>query len=163
MKTKALTIIFFAMMLSAATFASEQQRRVEVRVEAHDGHDGEMQSFRFDSDEAGFELDELQLGESRAYVDAEGNNLYVVRTEDGFDFDLNGRKISLPDFADFGDTEMFHSGDEVHMLRSVQKIEMVTVDEIGDMDLDIELNFDDIDIHGDHEIYVIKEEVDVTN
>jgi hypothetical protein len=163
MRTKALIIIFFALMLSAATFASEQQRRVEVRVEAHDGHDGEMQSFRFDSDEAGFDLDELQLGESRAYVDAEGNNLYVVRTEEGFDFDLNGRKISMPDFSDHGDFTMMHSDDQVHVLRSVQKIEMVTEDGIGDLDLDIELNFGDMDIHGDHEIYVIKEEVDVTN
>jgi len=37
MRTKALTIIFFALMLSAATLASEQQRRVEIRAEAVTG------------------------------------------------------------------------------------------------------------------------------
>ena len=163
MRTKALTIIFFALMLSAATLASEQQRQIDVRVAAHEGHEGAIQSFRFDSDEAGFDLDELQLGESRAYVDAEGNNLFVVRTDEGFDFDLNGRKISLPDFADLGDTAMFHAGDETHVMRSVQKIEIISDDEIGDLDLDIELNFDDMGIHEGHETIVIKKEVDVTN
>ena len=163
MKTKALTIIFFALMLSAATLASEQHRRVEVLIEADEGHDGEMQSFRFDSDEAGFDLEELQLGESRAYVDADGNNLYVVRTEEGFDFDLNGRKISLPSFSEHGDITMIHMGDEAHVLRSVQKVKMVSSDDVDGLDLDIELNFDDMDIHGIHEIQIVEEEVDVTN
>ncbi len=163
MRTKALTIIFFALMLSAATLASEQHRQIKVLIEAGEGHDGEMQLFRFDSDEAGFDLDVLQLGESRAYVDAEGNNLYVVRTEDGFDFDLNGRKISLPDFSKHGDITMMHAGDETHVVRSVQKIKLISGDDIDGLDLDIELNFDDMDIHGDHEIHVIKKEVDVTN
>ncbi len=34
MRAKGLTIIFFALMLSAATLASEKQRRMEMRVEA---------------------------------------------------------------------------------------------------------------------------------
>ena len=163
MRTKALTIIFFALMLSAAAMASEQHRRIELMVEADDGHDGDITSFRFDSDEAGFDLDELQLGESRAYVDEDGNNLYVVRTEDGFDFDLNGRKISLPDFSKHGDITMLHANDETHVLRQVHKVRMISGDEIDGLDLDIELNFDDMDIHGEHEIHVIKKEVDVTN
>ncbi len=119
--------------------------------------------FVFDSDEAGFDLNELQLGESRAYVDADGNNLYVVRTEEGFDFDLNGRKISLPDFAELGDTVAFHADDETHVMRSVQKIELISDEDIGEMDLEIELNFDDMGIHEGHETIVIKKEVDVTN
>ena len=163
MRTKALTIIFFALMLSAAAMASEQQRRIAIMVEADDGHDGDITSFRFDSDEAGFDLDELQLGESRAYVDEDGNNLYVVRTEEGFDFDLNGRKISLPDFTKHGNITMMHAGNGTHVVRSVQKIRIDTDNGIDDLDLDIELNFDDMDIHGDHEIYVVKKEVDVTN
>ena len=163
MRTKALTIIFFAVMLSAATFASEQHRQVEVLVGTGGAHDGDFTSFRFDSDEAGFDLDELQLGESRAYVDADGNNLFVVRTEDGFDFDLNGRKISLPGFLDHESIAFMHAGDEAHVVRSVQRIEMISGDDIDGLDLDIELNFDDMEMHGDHEIHVIKKEVDVTN
>ena len=34
MRTKALIIIFFVLMLSAATLASEQHRRVAIRAEA---------------------------------------------------------------------------------------------------------------------------------
>ena len=122
MRAKELTIIFFALMLSAAALASEKQRHVQIHVDAQDGHDSEMQSFRFNSDDAGFDLRELQLGESRAYVDADGNNLFVVRTEDGFDFDLNGRKISLPDFTgddiEISDDTKTH---EVHKIRIVRE------------------------------------------
>ncbi len=39
MKAKGLIIIFFALMLSAATLASEKQRRMEMRVEADAGQD----------------------------------------------------------------------------------------------------------------------------
>jgi hypothetical protein len=118
MKTKALIIIFFALMLSAAALASEKQRHMQIHIDAHDGHDSEMQSFRFSGDDAGFDLEELQLGESRAYVDADGNNLFVVRTENGFDFDLNGRKISLPDFTRIDDE---YSDDmEIHELHEVR-------------------------------------------
>lgn len=163
MKTKALTIIFFAVMLSAATMASEQHRRVEIRIDADEGHDGQMQSFRFDSDEAVFDLDELQLGESRAYVDKDGNNLYVVRTEEGFDFDLNGKKISLPSFSEFGDITKMHSGDETHVIRQAHKVRIASGEDIEGMDLDIDLNFGDMDIHGLHEIEIVEEEVDVTN
>jgi hypothetical protein len=122
MKTKALIIIFFALMLSAAAMASEKQRHIQIHVDAQEGHDTEIQSFRFDSDTAGFDLEELQLGESRAYVDEEGNNLYVVRTEDGFDFDINGRKFSLPDFTsihnEYSDDMEIH---EIHKIRIVRE------------------------------------------
>ena len=51
MKTKALIIIFFALMLSAAALASEKQRHMQIHIDAQDGHDSEMQSFRFSSDD----------------------------------------------------------------------------------------------------------------
>ena len=159
MRAKALTIIFFALMLSAATLASEKQRHVQIHVDAHEGHDSDIQSFRFDSDEAGFDLEELQLGESRAYVDEDGNNLYVVRTEDGFDFDLNGRKISLPDFTS-GDMLFIGDGDEAHgeqhVIRKVKIMGMISDDGSNEYS-------DDMEIHEVHEVRIVREEVDVTN
>jgi len=159
MRAKALTIIFFALMLSAATLASEKQRHVQIRVDAQEGHDSDIQSFRFDSDEAGFDLEELQLGESRAYVDEDGNNLYVVRTEDGFDFDLNGRKISLPDFTS-GDMMFIGDGDEAHgekhVIRKVKIMGMISDDDSNEYS-------DDMEIHDVHEVRIVREEVDVTN
>lgn len=159
MKTKALIIIFFALMLSAAAMASEQQRHIQIRLDAQEGHDTELQSLRFDSDEAGFDLEELQLGESRAYVDADGNNLFVVRTEDGFDFDINGRKISLPDFT--GDDMMFiHDADDAHGEKQIiRKMKMIKIDS-DDFGIDYS---DDMEIHELHEVRIVREEVDVTN
>jgi hypothetical protein len=159
MKTKALIIIFFALMLSAAAVASEKQRHVQIHVDAQDGHDTDIQSFRFDSDDAGFDLEELQLGESRAYVDEDGNNLFVVRTEDGFDFDLNGHKISLPDFTN--DEMMFvRDGNDAHGEKQIiRKMKMIKIDS-NDFGIDFT---DDMEIHELHEIRIVREEVDVTN
>jgi hypothetical protein len=159
MKTKALIIIFFALMLSAAAMASEKQRHMQIHVDAQEGHDTEIQSFRFDSDDAGFDLGELQLGESRAYVDEDGNNLFVVRTEDGFDFDINGRKISLPDLSS-DDMTYIHGGDDAHGEKQiVRKMKMIKIDS-DDFGIDFT---DDMEIHELHEVRIVREEVDVTN
>jgi len=159
MRAKALTIIFFALMLSAATLASEKQRHIRIHVDAQEGHDTDIQSFRFDSDETGFDLEELQLGESRAYVDEDGNNLFVVRTEDGFDFDINGRKISLPDFTR-GEMMIMSDGDEMHGEKHVmRKVKIIKMDS-GDGNNEYS---DDMEIHEAHEIHIVREEVDVTN
>ncbi len=161
MKTKALIIIFFALMLSAAAMASEKQRHIQIRVDVQESHDTEIQSLRFDSDVAGFDLEALQLGESRAYVDENGNNLFVVRTEDGFDFDLNGRKISLPDFTS-GDVDMMFISDgddahgEKHVIRKVKMFGIISDDGSNEYS-------DDMEIHEVHEIRIVREEVDVTN
>ncbi len=159
MKTKALIIIFFALMLSAAAMASEIQRHIQIRVDVQESHDTEIQSLRFDSDVAGFDLEALQLGESRAYVDEDGNNLFVVRTEDGFDFDINGRKISLPDFTR-GDMMIMSDGakmhGENHVIRKVKIIKM-------DSDDDNNEYSDDMGLHEAYEISIVREEVDVTN
>ena len=159
MKTKALIIIFFALLLSAAAMASEKQRHIQIRVDVQESNDTEIQSLRFDSDVAGFDLEALQLGESRAYVDEDGNNLFVVRTEDGFDFDINGRKISLPDFTR-GDMMIMSDGAEMHgekhVMRKVKIIKMDSDDGNNEYS-------DDMGIHDAHEIRIVREEVDVTN
>ena len=159
MKTKALIIIFFALMLSAAAMASEKQRHIQIHVDVQEGHDTEIQSLRFDSDVAGFDLEALQLGESRDYVDEDGNNLFVVRTEDGFDFDINGRKISLPDFTR-GDMMIMSDGAEMHSEKHViRKVKIIKMDsDDGNNEY-----FNDMEIHEAHEIRIVREEVDVTN
>ena len=51
---------------------------------------------RFDSESAGFDPMELQLGESRSVVGEDGSIVFIVRTEDGFDIEANGRRVSVP-------------------------------------------------------------------
>ena len=161
MKAKDITVLFFALMLSAAALASEKQRHVQIHVDAQEDHDAAMQSFRFDSDAIDFDLRELQLGESRSFIDEEGNNLFVVRTEKGFDFNVNGREISMPDFTE-GDVDamiMQHGDDihgEKHVVRGIRQIEMMTDEDIHEISEDMEL-------HEVHEIRIVREEVDVTN
>ena len=161
MKAKDITVLFFALMLSAAALASEKQRHVQIHVDAQEGQDATMQTFRFDSDAIDFDVRELQLGESRSFIDKEGNNLFVVRTEEGFDFNVNGREISMPDFTE-GDVDamIMQHGDDIHgenhVIRGKRQIEMMT-------DEDIHIISEDMELHEVHEIHIVREEVDVTN
>lgn len=115
--------ILFALMLSVAAWASEtQEKRMKIVVETQDA---DTSVLRFDSDEAGFTLDELQLGESRSIVDKDGNTLFVVRTEDGFEFDVDGKKIKVPNI-DIDEDVHFDGDHEKHEVHVVKKRVHVT-------------------------------------
>ena len=109
MHYKSIIVSFFALMLGAAAFAGEQHRmRVELAVEGDDG-----QSFRFDAADAGFELHDLQIGESRTITAESGETAMVTRTEDGFEFDVNGKKIRMGDMATPIDPSMVHGEHDI--------------------------------------------------
>jgi hypothetical protein len=127
MRAKAIIVVFFGMMLGAAAIASEQHQHVAVKIKVKEQRDADAREFRFDSHAAGFNLHELQLGESRSFVDAEGNNLFVVRTADGFDFNLDGKEFSIPALVDDNSVAIkLHVDGEAgehHVIKRVIKIE----------------------------------------
>ena len=49
-----------------------------------------------DSNDMGFNLDDLQVGESRSVVDDDGRSILVTRSDDGFSFTVDGKTIDLP-------------------------------------------------------------------
>ena len=134
MKLKGIIVVFFAGMMSLAAIAGEQAKeqasdqaqRVEIKIKTDDGQ-GEATKFSFASADDEFRLQDLQLGESRSFVDADGNTLYVVRTEDGFDMDVNGKKVSIPDVLEDIEVSGDHHGDEEH--RTIRIKKKVVIDE----------------------------------
>lgn len=159
MTIKSIAAIALAFVLSAAALAGEtHQKRVAIHIDT-DGDGHAVQAVRFDSETAGFDLDELQLGESRAFVDEDGNNLFVVRTENGYDFDVNGRKIAVPDPASFGDSTTLHENHaadgQTHIVRKVRVIR--TGDDEG-----TEIN-EEVLIDEHHEVHVLPPEVNEPN
>lgn len=58
--------------------------------------DGEAQEIDWTSNDAGFNLDDLEVGESRMLQNSDGEPLTVTRTEDGFAFDVNGETVTVP-------------------------------------------------------------------
>ena len=128
MKVKAILVCVFTIVLVAAAYAGEQHR-MHVEVVVDDDAEG-MQVFSFDSADAGFDLQDMQIGESRTITGESGETALVVRTEDGFEFDVNGKKIQLDDMGDgvdytmgYGEhhAEMLINADEdVHIARKVK-------------------------------------------
>jgi hypothetical protein len=81
--------------LLAATVQADHEQKTKIKIAISD--DGaEEQTFVFDSQDAGFDLQSLQVGEVRSITDRNGTTANVRRTDDGFELDLNGKTIELP-------------------------------------------------------------------
>ncbi len=106
MTAKAIVISLFAVMLGAAALAGEEHR-MQIEVALDDDQSGE-QLFRFDSKHSGFNLHDMQVGESRTITGESGETALIVRTEDGFEFDVNGKKIKMGDVGGAHGVAMVH-------------------------------------------------------
>jgi hypothetical protein len=69
-----------------------------VVIAEHDGAGGEPVRIELSGKELGFDLQDLQFGESRSVVDSSGRSILITRTETGYDFAVDGRTISMPAF-----------------------------------------------------------------
>lgn len=78
--------------LLGTAFAGEHSK-MEIKVMSDDGS-GNVQ---ISSDELDFDLLGMQVGENRSIVDKNGKNVLITRTEDGFDINVDGETIKIPD------------------------------------------------------------------
>ena len=96
--------------------------KMAIEVVGEDGVNGKH--FMIKSDDLGFDLEDLQVGESRSIVDEAGQNILVTRGQDGFSFNIDGETIELPDFqgGEHGGMHWVAAGDDdvnVHVMRDV--------------------------------------------
>jgi hypothetical protein len=74
---------------------------------------------KIDGDAERLELDDLhdlEVGESRSYTTESGKAVEATRTERGFELDVDGKKITLPEAPEVGaggDVMMFHKKIEI--------------------------------------------------
>jgi len=114
MKIGKILLLAAALCLATTAYSGEATKMKMVVVE--DGDDGEIR-IDLDSDDIGFNLDELQEGETRSIVDKSGQSILITRTAEGYTFDVDGKTIDMPMLG--GDHD-----------------KMVWVDEDGDTDVD---------------------------
>ena len=114
MKIGKILLLAAALCLATTAYSGEATKMKMVVVE--DGDDGEIR-IDLDSDDIGFNLDELQEGETRSIVDKSGQSILITRTAEGYTFDVDGKTIDMPMLD--GDHD-----------------KMVWVDEDGDTDVD---------------------------
>lgn len=110
---------------------AQDEARVKIAVATDDG-DGEGIHMQFDSDDVGFDLQDMQEGENPAFVDELGRTILVTRAADGYTFDVEGKTIKMP----------LIDGDHKHMLH---------LNGDHDQDIEVYVEHDVLEVDGDHE------------
>jgi hypothetical protein len=92
----AVTLIF-----GAAALADDEEKH-EMKIVIAGGSSGNNTGFHMITNDAGFDMQSMQVGESQSIVDESGKSVLITREEDGFRFDIDGETIVLPDMGDMG-------------------------------------------------------------
>jgi hypothetical protein len=115
MKTLKLAVIAVLATFAATTFAQEEhQMKFEIIV-VDDGS-GESTNFSWSGADADFDMQAMQVGESRSIIDDSGQSVLITRQTDGFKIDVDGKTIMMPEMPGMGmhDTHMaFVDGGEM--------------------------------------------------
>lgn len=81
--------------LATSAFAGDAKHmRMSIAV-IDDATDEEVR-VDLDDETLGFRLEDMQVGENRAVVDKNGQNVLITREEHGFKFDVDGKTIRTP-------------------------------------------------------------------
>lgn len=159
MNIRAIGTIFWGCLVASATLAGEEHRtRVEIQI---DDEAAGSQSFTFDSQDAGFDLDSFVVGETRSVTDVSGNTADIRRTEEGFEIDVNGKTIDLMGLHEL---DGLHDKHDIEMRKDGADSNTVVVKDIKKVKV-IKLQDGDGEFHEHdaHEIHIIEKEVDVTD
>jgi hypothetical protein len=103
---RAIFLLVWVCLIATAAVAGEE-RRTEIKI-AVDGDAGEHRFFHFDSADSGVDIESMAVGESQVITDNDGNEVTVLRTEDGFEIDVAGEKIEIAGPHDDHEFAMLH-------------------------------------------------------
>lgn len=182
-------VLIWAFLLGTAAVAGDH-RHTKIAI-AVDGDETGEQSFHFDSEDAGFDIQSLAVGESRVWTDENGNVANIMRTTAGYEIDVAGEKIMLDELHGdaTGDIDTVVEVDDVREIKMIKKgvVDDITiisaepideatrrqiVDTLNASGNDSEVIFIDgseLNAHGEsharekHEVRIIRKELDVAN
>ena len=143
MKAKNTVSLIAVSALATAAFAGEEIH-TKMKMIVVDGNADDEIHLELDSDELGFNLHDMQVGENQSIVDAEGRNILVSREEDGFAIDIDGRTIKLPAL------------DGEHDRVWVQKF-----GDDADVDVDVHVIHDELHERDGHDVKIIKKRIEL--
>jgi len=129
MNIRQITAIAAITLLACSALAGpEQHTKMEIKVVSDDG-DGETRLV-LDSDELGFSLHDMQVGENQSIVDKEGRPVLITRTAEGFEFEVDGKTIQMPDVD--GHVIRKHAGGPPHPMAMRDDVVIVSGKKIDD-------------------------------
>ena len=73
------------------------ETRYDVKIVTVDGD--ETVNVAFSSDDMGFDIAEMQVGENRSFTDDQGRNILVTREDSGFRLDVDGKTVEIPEIG----------------------------------------------------------------
>jgi len=183
-------VLVWAIVLASAAVAGEQER-THIKI-AVDSDTADEQTFTFDSEDSGFDLQSMAIGEAQTLTDASGNVATISRTVDGFEVEVAGETVALGGLDGADPFDVFvHEVDhgDIHVDKHVKKIKMIKTgddenitvisgqsigkevrqkirDALVSAGVDSNVEFidgNDFDNDAKKEVRVIKKEIDVTN
>lgn len=92
------SVLFLVSMTLASVALAGHHEKTRMVIVVDDDTDGEETRVELDSRDLGFSLRDLQVGESRSVVDSQGRSILITRLDDGFEIDVDGKKVDLPAF-----------------------------------------------------------------
>jgi hypothetical protein len=123
MKIKQITAIAALTLLACSALAGpEHHTKMEIEVVSDDG-DGETRLV-LDSDELGINLHDMQVGENQSIVDEEGRPVLITRTAEGFEFEVDGKTIQMPEVD--GHAFRKHAGGPPHPMAGREGVMIVS-------------------------------------
>ena len=184
-------VLVWSILLASAAVAGDQER-THIKIAVDNDTAGE-QTFTFNSEESGLDLQSMAIGEAQTLTDASGNVATISRTVDGFEVEVAGETIALDNLGAAEPFDVFvHEGDhhsDIHVDKHVKHIKMIKTgddesitvispqsiseaarqkirDALTAAGLDANVEFiDGSEFDGDvkKEVRVIKKEIDVTD
>ena len=71
-----------ASLMPAGIAMAEKDMEMEIKIAIDDGSDGELVFLNLDSENMGFALHDMQVGEIQSVVDESGRSILITREED---------------------------------------------------------------------------------
>ncbi len=186
MNLKETAALIAVCLFATAAYSGEQlHHNVEVIVVGADD-DGETR-LELNSEDLGFDLHDMQIGENQSIVDKEGRAVLITRTEEGYTFEVDGKTIEMPAFDDLHganvwisddghtaniDVRIMHDGMSAESMgmegvmifsgkeidEATQQVIRTALESAGHSDV----SFAGGDEGGPHQVHVIKKVVEVT-
>lgn len=88
--------VLLASVVSGIAIGGEQRHERKLQIAIDDGTGDGQLFIDMDGGATGIDLDDLQLGETRSLVDSQGRPILITRTGDGFELNVDGKQIELP-------------------------------------------------------------------
>lgn len=101
MKTLNLVALGLTLIFSAALLADVEEER-EMKIVVQGMSDDDSTSFHWVSDDSGFDMQNMQVGETHSIVDESGRSVLITRQEEGFEINIDGETMVVPDMGAHG-------------------------------------------------------------